>query len=278
MPVVKYRPTTSSRRAMNTLDFSELTKGIAPYKRLVKKLRATGGRNNSGSITCRHRGGGVKRKYRVIDFKRDKENIEGVVQAISYDPNRTCYIALIAYLDGEKSYILAPLGLKVGDRIQSSKEADIRPGNAKELSLIPIGTMVHNVETNPGEGGKFARSAGSSVQLMAKEGDYVLLRMPSGELRKVRKECKATVGQVGNLDYEQLSLGKAGRSRKLGIRPSVRGVAMNPVDHPLGGGEGKTSGGRHPVSPWGKKSKGKKTRMNKATDKYVVTRRKSRSS
>ena len=232
------------------------------------------GRNNKGRITVRHRGGGVKRRYRVVDFKRQRDNIPAKVQAIHYDPNRTCHLALVAYADGYKSYILAPLGLEVGDTVISSANADIKIGNSKKLQDIPVGTLVHNVEINPGAGGQMGRSAGAYVQVMAKEGKEVLLRMPSGELRKVKQNCKATIGQVGNLDHEKRNIGKAGAKRKLGFRPSVRGVAMNPIDHPHGGGEGRTSGGRHPVTPWGMPTKGYKTRHNKRTDRYIVKRRK----
>ncbi len=225
-------------------------------------------------MTVRHRGGGAKQKYRIIDFKRSKLDIPAKVQAIQYDPNRTCNVALLAYADGEKTYILAPVGLNVGDTVVSSKDADIKVGNAKLLIDIPVGTLVHNVELYPGAGGQIARSAGSYVQVMAKEEDSVLLRMPSGELRKVKQDCRATVGQVGNLDHEKRNIGKAGKKRHMGFRPAVRGVVMNPVDHPHGGGEGKTSGGRHPVTPWGLPTRGYKTRKNKRTDRFIVKRRK----
>lgn len=274
MPIKRFKPTTPSLRQTQLLTSEGLTKDVGPLKSLTKSKRTINGRNNYGRITVRRRGGGVKRKYRVIDFKRNKLEVPATVQAISYDPNRTCNIALLAYADGEKRYILAPLGLNVGDKVVASAQADIKVGNAKKLSDIPVGTLVHNVELHPGAGGQMARSAGAYVQLMAKEGDSALLRMPSGELRKVRLECSATIGQVGNLDHEKQNLGKAGRSRKLGRRPKVRGVAMNPVDHPHGGGEGRTSGGRHPVSPWGTPTKGYKTRSNKRTDKFIVKRRK----
>lgn len=274
MGIRKFKPTTPSLRRMQVVNSDELTKGVAPEKKLLAPKKSTAGRNNHGRITVRHRGGGVKRRYRVIDFKRNKLEIPAKVQAISYDPNRTCNIALLAYADGEKRYILAPVGLKVGDTVVSSATADITVGNSKQLKDIPVGTLVHNVELHPGAGGQFARSAGAYVQVMAKEGDSALLRMPSGELRKVKAVCRATIGQVGNLDHEKRNIGKAGRKRKLGFRPTVRGVVMNPVDHPHGGGEGRTSGGRHPVTPWGKPTKGYKTRKNRRTDKFIVKRRK----
>jgi large subunit ribosomal protein L2 len=245
-----------------------------PYKPLTEPLHKSGGRNNCGEITIWWRGGGHKRTYRIIDFKRDKQNIPGKVATIEYDPNRSAWIALVHYADGEKRYILQPLGLKVGDTVVAGEAVDILPGNALPLKNIPLGTMVHNVEMRPGKGGQIARSAGSSVQVVAKEGDYASVKMPSGEIRLIRQVCLATVGQVGNLDHENVSFGKAGRSRWLGKRPHVRGVAMNPVDHPLGGGEGKTSGGRHPVTPWGMPTKGYKTRNRKATDAFIVQRRK----
>ncbi len=274
MGIKKFKPTTPSLRRMQVTNSDELTKGAKVLKRLTSKKTRINGRNNAGRITVRHRGGGVKRRYRVIDFKRNKLEIPATVQAISYDPNRTCNIALIAYADGEKNYILAPLGLNVGDKIVSSASADIKVGNSKKLVDIPVGTLVHNVELYPGAGGQLARSAGSYAQIMAKEGKFALLRMPSGELRKVELVCRATIGQVGNLDHEKRNIGKAGRKRKLGFRPTVRGVAMNPIDHPHGGGEGRTSGGRHPVSPWGTPTKGYKTRKNKRTDQFIVKRRK----
>jgi len=244
-----------------------------PQKALLSKLTKTAGRNVHGRITVRRRGGGAKRKYRQIDFKRNKLDIPATVKTIEYDPNRTCNIALVSYADGEKKYILAPLGLKVGDVIISSDTADIKAGNSKLLKNIPVGTLIHNIELNPNSGGQMARSAGSYAQLMAKEGKEALLRLPSGELRKVKNNCRATIGQVGNLEHEQVNIGKAGKTRWLGRRPKVRGVAMNPVDHPHGGGEGRTSGGRHPCTPWGMKTKGYKTRKNKRTDKFIVKRR-----
>lgn len=274
MATKKFKPTTPSQRQMQKLGSSELSKDVSVPKSLLAVKKSTAGRNNLGRITTRHKGGGVKRKYRLIDYKRNKLDIPAVVEAIMYDPNRTCNIALLSYADGEKSFILAPAGLAVGDKVLSSASADIKVGNAKPLSEIPVGTLVHNVEINPGAGGQMARSAGSYVQVMAKEGEWILLRMPSGELRKVKENCKATIGQVGNLEHEKRNLGKAGITRKLGIRPTVRGVAMNPIDHPLGGGEGRTSGGRHPVSPWGQPTRGYKTRKNKRTNKFIVKRRK----
>ncbi len=273
MGITKFKPTTPSRRQMAVLNSDGLTKNVKPVKSLLESKKSTAGRNSAGRITTRHRGGGVKRKYRVIDFKRNKLEVPATVKAIAYDPNRTCNIALLVYADGEKRYILAPLGLNVGDKVVSSAEADIKVGNSKLLKDIPVGTLVHNVELHPGAGGQLSRSAGSYAQVMAKEGDSVLLRLPSGELRKVKQVCRATIGQVGKLEREQINLGKAGAKRKRGFRPSVRGVAMNPVDHPHGGGEGRTSGGRHPVSPWGMPTKGYKTRKNKRTNKFIVKRR-----
>jgi len=274
MNVKKFKPVTPSLRKRQVLTGLKKVEGLFPVKNLLKSKSSTAGRNNSGSITVRHRGGGVKRKYRVIDFKRSKLEVKGTVKAICYDPNRTCNLALVSYVDGEYAFILAPVGLEVGHEVVSSSSADIKPGNAKLLKDIPIGTLVHNVELKPGAGGQIARSAGSYVQVMAKEEDVALLRMPSGELRKVKANCRATIGQVGNLDHEKRNLGKAGITRKLGIRPTVRGVSMNPVDHPLGGGEGRTSGGRHPVTPWGLPTRGYKTRKNKRTNKFIVKRRK----
>jgi large subunit ribosomal protein L2 len=273
MSIRRFKPTTPSRRNMAVLTSEGLTKGAKPEKKLLESKNKTAGRNTHGRITTRHRGGGTKQKYRIIDFKRNKLEIPATVKTIEYDPNRTCNIALVAYKDGEKRYILAPLGLKVGDEIISSDKADIKVGNSKLLRDIPVGTLVHNVELNPMAGGQLARSAGSYAQLMAKEGKEALLRLPSGELRKVKNDCRATIGQVGNLDKEKVKLGKAGATRWRGIRPTVRGVAMNPVDHPHGGGEGRTSGGRHPVSPWGTPTKGYKTRKNKRTNRFIVKRR-----
>jgi large subunit ribosomal protein L2 len=273
MAIKRYRPTSPGRRFITTSAFDDITKS-EPERSLIRPIKKTGGRNNNGRITCRHIGGGHKRRYRIIDFKRDKQGVPAKVDSVQYDPNRSARIALLHYLDGEKRYIIAPKGIAVGDMLMSGPEAEIRAGNALPLLNIPLGTLIHNIEMKPGKGGQMARSAGSYAQLMAKEGDYAQLRLPSGEMRKVRIECLATVGQVGNDDHENITIGKAGRSRWLGIRPTVRGVAMNPVDHPHGGGEGRTSGGRHPVTPWGVHTKGKKTRSNKSTDKYIVRRRK----
>ncbi len=275
MGIRKHNPTTPGRRDMSVNDFSELTAG-EPQKKLLAPRPRHGGRNNLGRITCRHHGGGHKRRYRIVDFKRDKYGVPGRIATIEYDPNRSAYIALVHYKDGEKRYILAPDGLTVGAEIVSSGKADIMVGNAMPLSAMPLGTVVHNIEMKPGKGGQLARSAGTSAQLMAKEGRYALLRLPSGELRKVLARCRATVGTVGNVHHEQVDYGKAGRKRWLGIRPTVRGVAMNPVDHPHGGGEGRTSGGRHPVTPWGQPTKGHKTRKNTRSDKYIVKRRKTK--
>jgi large subunit ribosomal protein L2 len=274
MGIREYKPTSSGRRFMSVLTFEEITKK-EPEKSLLSPLKKTGGRNNLGRISTRHIGGGHKRRYRIIDFKRDKFDIPGKVYGIEYDPNRSANLALIHYVDGEKRYILAPLGIKVGDIIVSSKKSDteIKEGNALPLKFIPVGTFVHNVEMKSGKGGQIARSAGNYAQLVAKEGDYGHVRMPSGEVRLINLSCMATVGQVGNLDHENITVGKAGKPRWLGIRPTVRGVAMNPVDHPLGGGEGRSKGGRHPCSPWGQLSKGLKTRRNKRTDKFIVKRK-----
>ncbi len=274
MGIKTYKPTSPGIRFMTTLTFDEITK-TEPEKSLLVPLKKTGARNFMGRITVRHRGGGHKRLYRIIDFKRDKDGIPAKVAAIEYDPNRSANIALLHYLDGEKRYILAPNDLKVGDMVVSGRGVEIRVGNALPLKDIPLGTYVHNIELKPGAGGQLARSAGTYAQVMAKEGRYVHLRLPSGEVRMVFEECKATIGQVGNLDHENISIGKAGRSRWLGRRPKVRGVAMNPVDHPHGGGEGKTSGGRHPVTPWGVPTKGYKTRRRKKpSDKFIIKRRK----
>jgi large subunit ribosomal protein L2 len=273
MPIRNYKPTSAGRRFQSVQTFDEITTD-RPYKPLTEPLERSGGRNNRGELTSWWRGGGHKRAYRVIDFKRDKFNIPGKVSTVEYDPNRTARIALITYADGEKRYILHPLGLKVGDPIMSGENVDILPGNCLPLKSIPLGTMLHNVELKPGKGGQIARSAGSAVQLVAKDATYASVKMPSGEIRLINMECLATVGQVGNIDHENVSIGKAGRKRWLGRRPHVRGVAMNPVDHPLGGGEGKTSGGRHPVTPWGVPTKGYKTRRNKRSDRFIVQRRK----
>ena len=274
MGVRRFRPVTPSLRQMQKVTSDGLTKSVAPLKAAILPVKSKAGRNNGGRITVRHRGAGVKKRYRVVDFKRKKEGVPARVQAIHYDPMRTCHLALIAYRDGHKAYILAPIGLKVGDEVVSSADADIKVGNSKLLRNIPVGTLVHNVELYPGAGGQFGRAAGASIQLMAKEGRDALLRMPSGELRRVKDNCRATIGQVGNLDHEKRNRGKAGANRKLGIRPTVRGVAMNPVDHPHGGGEGRTSGGQHPVTPWGVSTKGFKTRRNKRTGRFIVKRRK----
>jgi large subunit ribosomal protein L2 len=270
MPVRKYKPTSAGRRFMTVSTFEEITKA-EPEKALLEPLTRKGGRNNKGRITTRHQGGGHKRRYRVIDFKRGKDGVPAKVAAIEYDPNRSARIALLHYADGEKRYILAPARLKVGDRVESGPEADIKPGNSLPLANIPTGTMVHNVELKPGKGGQLARSAGSSIQLVAKEGTYATLRLPSGEMRRVLVACRATIGQVGNVDHENVTGGKAGRSRWKGKRPTVRGSAMNPVDHPHGGGEGKSKGGRHPVTPWGVPTLGKRTRRkHKESNKLIV--------
>ena len=273
MPVRVYKPTSPGRRQMSVGDFSELTKK-RPERSLVEGVRnRSGGRGGMGHVTSWHRGGGHKRLYRRIDFKREKLDIPARVAAIEYDPNRSARIALLNYADGEKRYILAPLGLRVGDTIMSGVEAEIRPGNTLPLQNIPLGTVVHAVELKPGKGAQLVRSAGVGAQLMAREGSLATLRLPSGEQRYVQTACRATIGQVGNIEHENVKLGKAGRSRWKGIRPNVRGVAMNPVDHPMGGGEGKSSGGRHPCTPWGIPTKGHKTRHNQRTDKYIVKRR-----
>ena len=274
MAIKKLKPVTPGTRFRSNSQFDEITKEH-PEKSLTVALRKTGGRNNLGRVTARHIGGGHKQRYRIIDFKRDKHKVPAKVFSIEYDPNRTSRIALLHYADGEKRYILAPDGLKVGDTVTSGSGSEITVGNAMPLSEVPLGSFVHNVEVKPGKGGQFGRSAGSSLQLMAKEGDYAQLKMPSGEVRMIRLECMATYGVVGNAEQENISLGKAGRTRWLGKRPYVRGVAMNPVDHPMGGGEGKTSGGGHPVSPWGQKAKGLKTRKHKKnSNKYIIKRRK----
>lgn len=273
MAVKKYKPTTPGRRGMTVSTFEGITKK-KPEKSLTVALNKSGGRNMYGRITMRHRGGGHKRKYRIIDFKRDKDGVPAKVAAIEYDPNRTARIALLHYLDGEKRYIIAPAGLQVGQMVESGPDADIKVGNALPLANIPAGTVVHNIELQPGKGGQLARSAGTSAQIMAKEGSYVTLRLPSGEFRMVHQNCRATIGQVGNLEHENIVVGKAGRSRHLGKRPHVRGVAMNPVDHPHGGGEGKAPVGRpSPVTPWGKPTLGTKTRKKKASDRLIVRRR-----
>jgi large subunit ribosomal protein L2 len=273
MGIKSYKPTSAGRRGMTSSTFEEITKST-PEKSLLAPLSKSGGRNNHGRITKRHTGGGHKRKYRIIDFKRDKREIPATIVSVEYDPNRSANIALLNYADGEKRYILAPVGIKVGDVIVASESADIVPGNAMSIRSIPLGTWVHNVELKIGKGGQLARSAGTYAMIAAKEGKYAQLRLPSGEVRLVHQDCCATIGQVGNTDHENIKIGKAGRNRWLGKRPQTRGVAMNPVDHPHGGGEGKSSGGRHPVTPWGVPTKGYKTRTNRRTDKFIVRRRK----
>lgn len=274
MAIRKLKPNTPGTRFMSISSFDEITKST-PEKSLLGVIKRSGGRNNHGRITSRHRGGGHKQRYRIIDFKRDKKGIPAKVFSIEYDPNRTCRIALLNYADGEKRYIIAPDGLKVGADVMSGPGSEIKVGNALPLKEIPLSSFIHNVELKPGKGGQLGRSAGCSLQLMAREGKMAQLKMPSGEVRMVQVECMATYGVVGNIDHENISLGKAGRSRWLGIRPASRGVAKNPVDHPMGGGEGKTSGGGHPVSPWGQKAKGLKTRKRKnLSNKYIVKRRK----
>jgi large subunit ribosomal protein L2 len=274
MPLRKRKPTSPGRRFQSVSDFSEITRQ-EPEKSLTVSKPSTGGRNVHGRLTARHRGGGHKQKYRLVDFRRDKDGIPAKVAAIEYDPNRNARIALLHYVDGEKRYILAPARVAVGDMLLSGQGAEIRPGNALALRYIPVGTVVHNVELKPGAGGKIARGAGMSIQLVAKEGDFATLRLPSTEMRRVPIDCRATVGQVGNVEAELVSLGKAGRNRWKGKRPHTRGVAMNPVDHPLGGGEGKSSGGRHPTSPWGKKE-GRTRAKHKASDQLIIRRRRAR--
>ena len=276
MALRKRKPTSAGRRFQTVSDFSEITK-TTPEKTLLAKKTSTGGRNAYGRKTARHRGGGHKQRYRIVDFRRVKDGVPAKVAAIEYDPNRNCRIALLHYLDGEKRYILAPRNVQVGDRLQSGQGAEIRPGNALPMRYIPVGTTVHNVELKPGGGGKMARAAGTSVQLVAKEGDYATLRLPSTEMRRVPIDCRATVGEVGNAEAELIKIGKAGRNRWKGVRPQTRGVAMNPVDHPHGGGEGKTSGGRHPVSPWGQKE-GRTRDKTKPSQKLIVRRRRTRGS
>lgn len=272
MPLKKFKPTSAGRRHQTNTAFEELTTS-QPEKSLVRGLTKKGGRNSGGRITSRHRGGGHKRRYRFIDFKRDKLDVPARVASIEYDPNRSARIALLHYVDGEKRYILAPQQLKEGDLIISGETADIQAGNTLPLRVIPLGTLIHNIELRPGKGAQMVRAAGTVAQLLAKEGDYSHIRLPSGEVRLVHLNCKATIGQLGNLDHENISYGKAGRIRWLGRRPHVRGVVMNPVDHPHGGGEGKTSGGRHPVTPWGVPTKGYKTRGKKPSDRYILRRR-----
>ena len=275
MAIKTYKPTTPARRQMTCTDYSQLSK-VEPEKSLLEPLKKRSGRNSYGRITVRHRGGGNRRKYRIIDFKRNKDDMDAKVMTLEYDPNRSAHIALLQYEDGEKRYIIAPNGLKVGDTVRSGSDADIKPGNALLLSDIPVGTFIHNIELYPGKGAQLVRSAGNMAQLMAKEGVYALLRLPSGELRNVRSNCKATIGQVGNIDHENVNYGKAGRMRHMGWRPTVRGSVMNPCDHPHGGGEGKSPIGRPgPVTPWGVPTLGKKTRnKKKPSNKYIVKRRK----
>ena len=272
MALKKVKPVSPGRRAQVYSTFEEISRST-PEKSLLRPLSKSGGRNVHGRITSWHRGGGHKRHYRIIDFKRDKTGIPAKVAAIEYDPNRSVRIALLHYADGEKRYILAPLDLQVGTTVISGSNADIRPGNTLPMTNIPLGTLIHNIELQPGKGGQIVRSAGTFAQLMAKEAPYALVKLPSGEVRMVLINCKATIGQLGNTDHEKICLGKAGRKRWLGRRPTVRGVAMNPVDHPMGGGEGRSSGGRHPCTPWGKPTKGYRTRKNKKTDRYIVTKR-----
>ncbi len=273
MGIKSYKPTSPARRYYTGSDFKELTKGKKVEKKLTEGQSRSGGRNAHGRITSRFRGGGHKQAYRIIDWKRDKVGVPATVASIEYDPNRTARIALLNYADGDKRYILAPDGLKKGDKIVSSRNADIKPGNSMPLRYIPLGTLIHNVEMKKGKGGQMVRSAGAGASLMAKDGDYAQVRLPSGEVRMVHQDCHATLGQVSNIDHQNISLGKAGRTRWLGKRPHQRGVTMNPVDHPMGGGEGRTSGGRHPCSPWGQLAKGLKTRNNKRTDNMIVKRR-----
>ena len=272
MTIKKFSPTSPGRRFYTVQSFDELTE-TKPLKSLTEPKKQWGGRNNTGRITIRFRGGGHKRRYRVIDFKRNKVDVPGKVASVEYDPNRSARIARIHYVDGEKAYIIHPVGLNVGDSVVSSTSADILPGNCLPLENMPLGTVIHNIELRPGKGGQMARSAGASAQLVAKEGKYAQLRLPSGEIRIVHKKCRATVGQVGNIEHERVTIGKAGRKRWMGRRPHNRGVTMNPVDHPHGGGEGSTAGGRHPVTPWGVPTKGYKTRNNKRTNKFIVRRR-----
>ncbi|MDQ2873105.1 MAG: 50S ribosomal protein L2 [Candidatus Eremiobacteraeota bacterium] len=275
MPVKKYKPTSAGRRFMTTIDFSELSKA-SPEKSLIEVRKKHSGRNNNGHITVRHKGGGTRKQYRIIDFKRTKDAIPAKVATLEYDPNRSARIALVNYKDGEKRYVLAPLGLKVGDVIESGPDADIKTGNCLPIKNIPVGTVIHNIELRPGEGAKLVRSAGGSAQLMAKEDEYAQVRMPSGEVRKILIVCRATIGQLGNIEHENEVIGKAGRQRHRGVRPSVRGIAMNPVDHPHGGGEARSTSGRPPTTPWGQMTMGKKTRRNKRTAKMIVRKRKAK--
>jgi len=273
MAVRSYKPTSPGRRKMSVSDFGEVTRDQAERSLLQGRINKTGGRNANGRVTSWHRGGGHKRRYRKVDFRREKLGVPARVAAVEYDPNRSARIALLHYRDGEKRYILAPVGLRVDDQVMAGPDAEIRPGNALPLARIPLGTVVHAIEMKPGKGAQLVRAAGTGAQVMAREGAYVTLRMPSGENRMIHVRCSATVGQVGNLEHENQRIGKAGRSRWQGKRPNVRGVAMNPVDHPMGGGEGRSSGGRHPCTPWGKPTKGHKTRRNHRSDRYIVKRR-----
>ena len=275
MPVRNYKPTSPGRRGMSVASFEEVTES-RPYKPLTEPLKKHAGRNNQGKITLRHRGGGHKRLYRIIDWKRNKTGIPATVQTVEYDPNRSARIALLAYADGEKRYILAPVGLRIGDKLSAGPEAEIRAGNAMQLRTMPVGTVIHNIELYPGRGGQIVRSAGGSAQLMAKEGDYATVRLPSGELRRIHAECTATIGQLGNVDHQNISIGKAGRARWRGRRPTVRGSAMNPRDHPHGGGEGKSPIGGQPQTPWGKPAMGLRTRKRKPSDKLIVSRARDR--
>ncbi|HET7771214.1 MAG TPA: 50S ribosomal protein L2 [Chloroflexota bacterium] len=275
MPVRNYKPTSPGRRGMSVASFDEVTES-RPYKPLTEPLKKHAGRNNQGKITLRHRGGGHKRLYRIIDWKRNKIGVPATVQTVEYDPNRSSRIALLAYADGEKRYILAPVGLRIGDRLSAGPDAEIRPGNAMKLRSMPVGTVIHNIELYPGRGGQIVRSAGGSAQLMAKEGDYATVRLPSGELRRIHAECTATIGQIGNVDHQNISIGKAGRSRWRGRRPHVRGSAMNPRDHPHGGGEGKSPIGGQPQTPWGKPAMGLRTRKRKPSDQFIVSRARDR--
>jgi len=273
MGIRRYKPTSPGRRGASVSDFAELTPGVKPEKSLTRIKRRTGGRNNQGKITARHRGGGHKQCYRLIDFRRTKDAVPAIVDSIQYDPNRSSRIALLHYVDGEKRYILAPEGLKEGSRVVSGPEAPASVGNCLPLANIPLGTDIHNIEMQPGRGGVLCRSAGSSATLAARDADWAQINLPSGEIRRVPAKCRATIGKIGNADHMNITLGKAGRKRWLGRRPHVRGTAMNPIDHPHGGGEGRTSGGRHPVTPWGKPTKGKRTRNNKRTDAFIMRRR-----
>lgn len=272
MPTKTYKPTSPGRRQLVSIVNTELS-SERPEKSLVRSLKKSGGRNNNGRVTSRHIGGGHKRKYRVIDFKRNKVDVPAKVASVEYDPNRSANIALLSYLDGEKSYIICPLGMKVGDTVLSGEKVDIKPGNCMPMGNMPLGSIIHNIEMRIDKGAQLVRSAGASAQLMAKEGEYVLIKLPSGEVRRFNRKCRASIGQIGNIEHERQKLGKAGRSRWLGRRPKVRGVAMNPHDHPMGGGEGKSSGGRHPCTPWGLPTKGYKTRKRKQSDKDIVTKR-----